>query len=111
MNISQYQVGQKPLRPLAIKVNDTFGRPADLSFYDDYKVRLVGSDNEEVELGNAELQTAGSRQGRFVFVWPTDRSLFSKPGDYLLQLEFNGDGHRDFTTVHSIRVREIGGKN
>lgn len=109
MNISQYQVGQKPFRPLSIRVNDTYGRPVDLSFYDEFKVRLFGSDNEEVELGNSELQTAGARQGLFTFIWPTDRSLFDKPGDYLLQLEFLGDGHRDFTTEHNIRVREIGG--
>jgi hypothetical protein len=110
MNISQYQVGQKPFRPLAITVNDSAGRPVDLSFYDDYTVRLIGSDNEEVDLGNGELQTAGARQGRFTFVWPTNKSLFSKAGDYLLQLELSGDGHRDFTTAHNIRVREIGGK-
>lgn len=108
MQISQYQVGQRPLRPLAIRVNDTAGRPVDLSFYDTFNVRLVDNKNEDVELGNAELQTGGARLGRFTFIWPTDRSLFSEAGDYLLQLELSGTGHRDFTTAHHIRVRELG---
>lgn len=111
MNIGQYQVGQKPARPIALEVRDTYGRAVDLSFYDEYKVLLIGSDNEEVDLGNSELQTGGARTGRFTFVFPTDRSLFDKTGDYFLQLELSGDGHRDFTTAFPIRVREVGRDN
>lgn len=111
MKIVQYQVGQKPLRPLGIQVNDPQGNPADLSFYTDYKVRLIGSDNEEIDLADASLQTGGARTGKFNFIWPITKSLFNKPGDYLLQLELSGDGHRDFTTAQSIRVRELGGIN
>lgn len=108
MEISQYQVGQKPAHPLAIQVYDSNGRPANLAGYDTYKVRLIGSRDEEVDLGNAELQTTRARDGRFVFVWPTDRSLFDRAGEYLLQLELSGGGHTDFTTTHTIRVRAVG---
>lgn len=111
MKISHYQVGQKPLRPLAIQVNDPQGNPADVSYYENYTVKLIGSDNEEVNLADATLQTGGARTGRFTFVWPTTTSLFTKAGDYLLQLELSGAGARDFTTAHHIRVREIGGKH
>lgn len=108
MKIIEYQVGSKPAAPVSIRVNDAFGRPADLSFYDEYKVRLIGSDDEEVDLGNGVLQVTGARSGRFVYAWPTDVTPFEKPGDYLLQLEMSGDGHKDFTTTQPIKVTQVG---
>jgi hypothetical protein len=107
--ISEYYVGQKPARPLAIDVRGSEGQTLDLSFYDEYRISLFGPDESEIDdLGNAELQTAGSRVGHFVLTFPTTKSLFDKPGDYALQLELAGDGREDFTTTHTIRVRERG---
>lgn len=109
MAISQYWVGQIPARPIAITVRDSKGDPVDLSGYGEFSVRLLGSDDEFIDLTGAELQTAGAVQGRFVFVFPRDRSLFETHGDYLLQLELDGGGVRDFTTAHNIRVHKLGG--
>jgi len=111
MAISQYWVGQKPARPLSIDVRDSRGQALDVGFYTDYKVRIVGSDNEDLDLGNGSLQSGGARSGRFVFVWPTDKSLFNKAGEYLLQLQLTGPGVLDLTTTHTIRVREVGRVN
>lgn len=110
MAINQYWVGQIPSEPLAITVYDSSGRAKNLSAYSDFRVRMLGSDNEEVNLNGSVLITAGANNGRFVFRWPTDRSLFDKPGEYLLQLEILGaSGTRDFTTTHTLRVRRLGG--
>ena len=110
MAISQYWTGQIPSRPLTITVYDSYGNRANLSAYTDFEVNLVGSDNEEIDLTGATLTTSGAADGRFVFYWPTDRSVFDKPGEYLLQLEINGpSGTKDFTTTHTIRVRRLGG--
>lgn len=109
MEISQYWVGQIPARPLSIDVRDSSGRAADLSIYTDYKVKIVGSDNEELDLTGYDLYTGEAAVGHFVFFWPTQESLFKKSGDYLLQLEFVGAGKRDFTTAHHIRVHRLGG--
>ena len=111
MEISQYWVDQIPARPLSIQVRDSRGLPVNLSSYSDFNVIMLGSDNEEIDLTGAELSTAGAINGRFVFRFPTDRSLFNKPGEYLLQLEFVGNGARDFTTVHHIKVKKLGGIN
>lgn len=84
--ISQFWVGQIPMNNLIIGVLAPNGREADCSNYWDIKVRLLGSDNEEIDLRGSYLDTTGKQWGRFVFEWPRDRSLFTKPGDYVLQL-------------------------
>lgn len=110
MAISTYYVGAVPSRPIAIDVRDSDGLPVNLSAYTDFKVVLLGSDNEVIDTTGAVLSTSGAAQGRFVFRWPTDRSLFNKAGDYLLQMEIDGaGGTKDFTTEHTIRVRRLGG--
>lgn len=109
MSISQYWVGQIPALPLVIDVQDSKGNAINLLNYTTFTVNLLGSDNEEVDLDGSTLETAGADSGRFVFRWPTGRSVFENSGDYLLQLEMDGDGVKDFTTVHDIKVHKFGG--
>lgn len=109
MAISQYWVGQIPAKPLAIDVRDSEGNRTNLSTATSFRVRILDSDNNEVDTTGSVLTTTGASEGRFVFRWPTDRSLFNKPGEYVLQLEINGLGFKDYTTVHTIRVRKLGG--
>lgn len=111
MAISQYWVGQVPARPIAIDVRGSDGRAINLSSYTDFRVIVLGSDNEEVDITGSTLSTAGAAQGRFVFRWPEGESVFTKEGDYLLQLELSGGGYKDYTTEHNIKVRRLGGKN
>lgn len=108
--INRYWVGQIPNRPIAINVKDSNGQPINLATYTDFNIRMVGSDNEELDLTGSTLLTSGAAEGRFVFRWPTDRSLFTKTGEYQFQLEIAGIGARDFTTVHTMRVHRLGGK-
>lgn len=108
MAISQYRVGQIPAAPLAITINDSLGRAVDCSIYDSFEVKMLGSDNENISLTGSALQTGGLRNGRFVFVWPTDRSLFMKSGDYVLEMILSRPGAKDITTSHTIRVRDLG---
>lgn len=111
MAISQYWVGQIPSRPIAIDVRGSDGRSINLSSYTDFRVIVLGSDNEEIDITGSSLSTAGAGTGRFVFRWPEGRSCFEKAGDYLLQLELSGGGYKDYTTEHNIKVRRLGGKN
>jgi hypothetical protein len=108
MEISQYEVGQIPLRNLSLTVKDSYGRNLNCSVYTDISVRMLGSDNEEVDLTGSNLNRAGAASGRFVFEWPTDRSLFTQRGDYVLQLILETATAKDITTAHTIRVRELG---
>lgn len=111
MAISQYWVGSIPAEPISISVRDSHGRTRNLATYTGFKVIVLGSDNEEIDLTGSSLVTSGAVDGRFIFRWPTDRSVFDKSGEYLLQLELTGPESKDFTTEHNIKVRELGGKN
>lgn len=111
MSISQYWVGQIPAKPIPFVVRDSDGRQLNLTNYTDFNVKLIGSDNEEIDVSDAILSTAGAASGRFVFRFPANRSVFNKSGEYLLQLELIGTGVRDFTTAHTIKVRRLGGIN
>jgi hypothetical protein len=69
---------------------------------------MLGSNNEMVDLAGSELNTNGARLGKFVFTWPLTRSVFERHGEYVLQLELSGLGKREYTTPHTIRVRQLG---
>jgi hypothetical protein len=111
MTISQYWVGQIPLRNLSISVKDSAGRPLNCTNYTDVSVKMLGSDNDEIDLSGATLNRAGAATGRFVLEWPRDRSLFEKTGDYVLQLVLANGSAKDMTTVHTMRVSELGRLN
>ena len=109
--ISQYWIDQIPARPLSIQVKDQSGADMNLSLYTTIEAVLIGSRNEEITLTGAVLDTANKVTGNIIFRWPTDRSLFDYPGDYVFQLKMSGTGRLDFTTTHTIRVRELGRRN
>lgn len=111
MEISQYEVGEIPLKNLTLSVKDAYGRPIDLRVYTDVSVKMLGSNNEEINLEGSSLNTGGASQGRYVFEWPRDRSLFTKTGDYVLQLVLQTATAIDKTSAHTIRVRELGRLN
>lgn len=106
--ISQYWVDQIPARPLTIQVKDSSGTDKNLSAYTTITVKMLGSYNEELDLTGSTLNTSNKDTGKIVFSWPTTRSLFEYPGDYVLQLELSGSGKKDFTTTHTMKVRELG---
>jgi hypothetical protein len=106
--ISQYWVGQIPSRPLSILVKRDDGSTADLGEYTDITAKLIGSNNEVIDLTGSQLTTNNRTLGQIGFIWPTDRSLFENSGDYVFQLSLAGTGKLDFTTTHTIRVRELG---
>lgn len=106
--ISQYWVGQIPTRPLSMTVKDSDGADMDLSGYTTITLKMLGSYNEEINLSGGTLNTNNAGRGKISFAWPTTRSLFDYPGDYIIQLELSGTGKKDFTTTHTLRVRELG---
>lgn len=109
--ISQYWIDQIPAKPLSITVKDQNGTDMNLSLYTTIEAVMLGSRNEEIDLTGSVINTANRDSGVIVFKWPTDRSLFDYPGDYVFQLKMSGNGRLDFTTTHTIRVRELGRRN
>lgn len=108
--ISQYWIDQIPARPLSIQVKDQDGNNIDLSAYTTVEAVMLGTRNEEVSLTGATLNTAAKDLGTIIFEWPTTRSLFDYAGDYVFQLKLSAADRLDFTTSHTIRVRELGRK-
>jgi len=106
--ISQYWLDQIPARPLSIQVKNQDGLEYDLSGYTTIKVVLLGSNNEDISTSGATVDTSNANVGKILFRWPTDRSLFEYAGDYVLQVELSGTGKKDFTSTHTLRVRELG---
>lgn len=109
--ISQYWIDQIPARPLSIQVRTQSGEDANLSAYTTIQAVMLGSNNQEVDLTGSVLDTAGKSVGNIIFRWPTTRSLFDEPGDYVLQIKLSGTGKLDFTSTHTLRVRELGRVN
>lgn len=106
--ISQYWVGQIPNRPLSILVKDSDGNDMDLSVYTTFKLKMLGTYNEELDVSAGVLDSNSASTGKIIYKWPTTKSLFDYPGDYIVQLELSGTGKKDFTSSHTIRVRELG---
>jgi len=106
--ISQYWKDQIPSKPLSIQVKDQGGNDANLSGYSSVDVQMVGSNNEIIDLTGSTIISTNKNIGKIQFVWPTTRSLFDRTGDYVLQLKLGGTGKLDFTSTHTIRVRELG---
>jgi hypothetical protein len=109
--ISQYWIDQIPARPLSIQVKDQDGNDLSLSAYTTIEALLLGTRNEEISLTGAVINTSAKDLGTIIFEWPTTRSLFDYAGDYVFQLKMSGTGKLDFTTTHTIRVRELGRRN
>jgi hypothetical protein len=106
--ISQYWIGQIPARPLSILVKNQDGSEFNLSAYTTINVKLLDPDNNEVSLSGATVDANAKQFGQIRFVFPTARSLFEKRGDYVLQLELKAADRLDYTTTHTLRVRELG---
>jgi hypothetical protein len=109
--ISQYWIGQIPARPLSILVKNQDGSDFNLSGYTTINVKMLDTDNKEVPLTGSSVDSNAKQFGQIRFIFPTDRSLFVKRGDYILQLELVGSGKLDYTTTHVLRVRELGRAN
>lgn len=106
--ISQYWVGQIPTKALSIQVKDSAGNDANLAGYTSISVKMLGSRNEIIDVSDATVSTGSKELGIIGFTWPTTRSLFDYPGDYVLQLELSGADRKDFTSTHTLRVKKLG---
>jgi hypothetical protein len=106
--ISQYWVGQIPDKPLSVQIKDQDGNDVNLSIYDSFSFKMLGSNNEEINLDGSEIVKTRIVEGKISFIWPTDRSLFKYPGEYVVQIQLSGEGKLDFTNTHTIKVREFG---
>lgn len=103
-------VGQIPGDPLSIQIRDDKGSPVDLGSYSTFIVHILDSDNNKVDLAGADINAEGYRTGRIIFRFPPGRSVFTKHGEYVMQIEMANDQRKDFTDVITFKIRELGRK-
>lgn len=108
-NIGIYEVGQIPSRPLVVALKDESGLPLNLAPYTDVRFRLKGSRNEDIDLSAGSVQVMDRVGGRVALHFPRTHSVFTKPGDYVFDVELNGESARDYTSTGVIRVTKLGG--
>jgi hypothetical protein len=102
-----YWVGQVPHEALVISVLSPRGNPYNLRDYTEVRLRMLDGRNREVDLSGGSYNLNDLDLGRIVFTWPP-KTVFKTPGDYVLQVELANDVSRDFTTVATLQVRELG---
>jgi hypothetical protein len=107
MEIYEYNVGDIP-SPIAIDVRDRLGRPVNCAaLYTNYEVVMLDSRDQPVDLSGSSLDSSAAQLGRFIFTWP-NKSLFTRRGDYVLQLRLSGNGKVEHTTAATLRVFQLG---
>lgn len=107
--IGLYYVGQRPAEPIKVQLTDDDGLSLNVAAYDKVEVILLDGQNREVDMEGALIGPPNTL-GQFYFNFPADRSVFENAGEYVLQFKLSKtDGSVDFTSIFTIRVREIGG--
>lgn len=107
MIITQFWEGDIPLRPMYFGIQDEHGNIIGGQDVFDIQVRMLDTDNREVDMRGSQLMAAPNTS--FVsFTFPEDRTLFPKHGDYLLQLGVRSGGRMQWTSAHTIRVQRLG---
>lgn len=105
--ISTYWEGDIPIQPLLFGVKDEGNIRFSLANYDVEPV-LIDSDNRHVDVTGFQIVEEWEA-GVFRFLFPTDRSVLTKHGDYMLQFVLRGqDGREQSTSPHTLRVRALG---
>lgn len=111
MSVGTYWVGEIPTRPLSIRVMDEYGQEMNLSTYDGFNVKMLDTNNVEVDLSDTTLDAAMAAAGELSLVWPETYSLFTEPGEYVLQMELLDGTMKDKTSTYTFTVRQAGGVN
>ncbi len=109
METKTYWVGDRPGGSWTFSVlNERTGLPENLVGYTRARVKMLGSDNEEIVIPDENVSISGPQNGEVIFLWPTE-SVFTKSGRYVLQLELSSATQTRRTSVQEILVRSLGG--
>lgn len=109
METKNYWVGDRPGGAWFFTVLDQeTGSTYDVGGFTRVRAILKDSDNKEYIFPEANVSVTNALAGEVTVLWPTE-SIFTKPGLYVLQLEFYAPSSTRRTSVQEIRVRELGG--
>ena len=108
MDIQTFWVGQKPGRPMTITVLDSNYDPVNLADFTSVYLRMLDSDNNVVDLPASLTTVVNAAQGKVSFSWPSE-SIFTEPGEYVMQLVLETPSSVNYTNSQAVRVREFGG--
>ena len=108
--VTRLEVGQVPSAPQVFRFYDETGKALNLEGYTSFDVELLGSDNEKVDVSDAQLGLNRATEGVLTLVWPRRSNVFSKVGEYRLRFALNNSlsGSKDYSETHEIRVTHFG---
>lgn len=103
--LGPFYVGQKPLEPLTVRVLNYRSEPVDLSDYTEADVRITNPRGEAVDTTVGFVTVTDPTGGVVQFAWPAV-SIFTVPGDYIVQLVLTAPlGVKDFTLTETFEVK------
>lgn len=109
MESKTYWVGDRPGPAWIFQVLDQrSGTPYNLTGFPSVTAVMIDTDNRKVTFPADNAVITNPADGVVTFLWPTE-SVLTRPGIYLLQLEFSGANGTRRTTVQEIRVKTLGG--
>lgn len=109
MERGTFWVGEKPGRVITISVYDELGKPFNLTPYTGVSLEILDTDNNVVDLTGSTTSVTDGIGGKIGFVFPSDRSIFTKPGEYLVRVKMTTATALDYTDAGGITVRKFGG--
>lgn len=109
MQTKNYWVGDRPSSSWTFQVLDQkTGAVQSLAGFTSAKVLMLDPSNKPVTIADTATVITDAANGLVTFTWPSE-SLFTKPGNYIVQLELDSGTATRKTTVQDILVRKLGG--
>lgn len=109
METKTYWVGDRPGGSWLFTVLDQHtGTPFNLSGFTGVRAILLDSENREYVFPDSQVSISNAGNGEATVTWPNE-SLFTRPGRYVMQMEFSSATATRRTTVQEILVRKMGG--
>lgn len=109
MERGTFWVGEKPGRIIVISVYDEVGTPLNLTPYTSVTLEMIDTNNSQIDLRGSTTTVTDGIGGKIGFVFPSDRSVFTEPGEYLVRLRMENSSTLDYTDAGGITVRKFGG--
>lgn len=108
MSLGPFYTGQIPKDPMTLIVRDfRTNEIVDLSGYSTFTVKLVSPAGSSVSTAGGTATIIDPTAGVIQWAWPTDRTLFEKPGEYRAQVTLtSAGGHKDLAVPVEFEVRK-----
>lgn len=105
MELGPFYVGQKPGYALVLTLRDPHTNEVkNLTNFTSASLRMVDPSGASVDTSGGTMSISDANGGKVTYIWPTDASLFSRAGDYKIQVVLTGTTSQEFTSTTVFEV-------